>query len=58
LEILSPWLNECNKLQKLGFDPGGKIKGIIKGVRNYLSISLNKMKKENRALYHMIKFMD
>ncbi|HEX5186697.1 MAG TPA: hypothetical protein VFV86_07385 [Nitrososphaeraceae archaeon] len=58
LKILSPWLNECDKLRILGIEPCRKINGIMKGVRNYLPITMNKMKEENRALYNMIKFID
>ena len=43
---------------KLVFWAAEKINGIMKGVRNYLPITMNKMKEENRALYNMIKFID
>ncbi len=48
---MEEWLNNCDELQKLQFNPKIKIKERVKYVKNYLPISKKKLKDENPELY-------
>ena len=52
-KILVDWLDGCDKLRTLGFDPKSKIKSILNGVKDFVPISLSKLKEENPDLYRM-----
>jgi hypothetical protein len=53
-DILSPWLNKCNSLRRLSFNPSTTIRSMLKSVGNYRPLSLNKLKDENETLYQLI----
>jgi hypothetical protein len=49
------WLDKCNELEKLNFNAKLKIREGLKGARNgYYTISLEKLKEENKELYDII----
>ncbi|MGA9843677.1 MAG: DNA primase noncatalytic subunit PriX [Nitrososphaeraceae archaeon] len=53
--VIKDWLDKCNKLERLNFNPKIKIKEGLKGAsKGYYPISLEKLKKENNSLYEMI----
>jgi hypothetical protein len=53
--IIKDWLDKCNKIEKLNFNPKIKIKEGIQGAsKGYFPISLEKLKDENKQLYDMI----
>jgi Primase X len=53
--VMKEWLDKCDKLEKLSFDPKTKIKDGLKGAsKGYFPISLEKLKEENRQLYDLI----
>ena len=53
--ILKEWLDKCNELEKLSFNPKIKIKDGLKGAsKGYLPISMEKLKEENRQLYDLV----
>ncbi len=54
-DILSPWLNKCNSLRRLSFNPSTTIRSMLKSVGNYRPLSLNKLKDENETLYELIR---
>jgi hypothetical protein len=55
INILTPWLEECNSLRRLDFEPSKKIRSILKNLGSHLPLSLNKLKDENEMLYELIQ---
>jgi hypothetical protein len=55
--LIKNWLNGCNNLRKLDFNPDYNIRYNLKmNLRNgYLPISANKLKTENRELYDLLR---
>ncbi|MDQ3903427.1 MAG: DNA primase noncatalytic subunit PriX, partial [Thermoproteota archaeon] len=53
--IMKRWLDKCDKLETLNFNPKRKIKDGLKGAsKGYLPISIEKLKEENRQLYDQV----
>lgn len=52
--VLKEWLQKCNDLKKLSFEPKSKIYSIIKGNKGYKPISFTKLEKENIDLFSII----
>jgi hypothetical protein len=53
--IMKEWLDKCDKLEKLNFNPKIKIKNGLKGAsKGYFPISMEKLKEENRQLYYLV----
>lgn len=53
--ILKEWLQKCNELRKLSFDPKSKIYSTIRGNREYKPISYTKLKDNNTDLLCIIE---
>jgi hypothetical protein len=52
---MKEWLEKCDKLEKLSFNPKTKIKDGLKGAsKGYFPISMEKLKEENKALYDIV----
>jgi hypothetical protein len=52
---MKEWLDKCDKLEKLNFNPKIKIKDGLKGAtKGYFRISMEKLKEENRQLYYLV----
>jgi hypothetical protein len=53
--VMKEWLDECDKLEKLSFNPKIKIKEGLRGAsKGYFPISMEKLKEENRQLYDLV----
>jgi hypothetical protein len=52
---LIKWLDMCNGLRRLSFEPKSRIKSILKNVNEYPPISANTLKKDNAELYNTLK---
>jgi hypothetical protein len=53
--LMKEWLDKCNKLEKLSFNPKIKIKDRLRGAsKGYYPISMEKLKEENRQLYDAV----
>jgi Primase X len=53
--VMKEWLDKCDNLEKLTFNPKTKIKdGLRCASKGYLPISMEKLKEENRQLYNLI----
>lgn len=53
--IIKDWLDKCNNIERLNFNPKIKIREGIRGAsKGYLPISLEKLKDENKQLYDAI----
>jgi hypothetical protein len=53
--VMKEWLDKCDKLEKLSFNPKIKIKDRLRGAsKGYLPISMEKLKEENRQLYDIV----
>jgi hypothetical protein len=53
--VMKEWLDKCDKLEKLSFNPKIKIKEGLKGAsKGYFPISIEKLKEENKQLYDLI----
>jgi non-catalytic primase subunit PriX-like protein len=53
--IILEWLEECGRIQRLEFNPSSRIKGALNSSKNFLPISMNKLKVENEGLYHLLQ---
>jgi hypothetical protein len=53
--ILMDWLEGCNSVKKLSFDPKSRIKSVLKGVEHFAPVSLKNLKGENPSLYYTLK---
>ncbi|HEX5186903.1 MAG TPA: hypothetical protein VFV86_08440 [Nitrososphaeraceae archaeon] len=53
-QILKEWLNKCDSLRKLDFNPNRKIKDDLKHVGNFYPIGLQKLKTDNEYLYNFL----
>jgi hypothetical protein len=54
-KVMEQWLDECNKIRLLDFEPRTKIYSIIKGNKGYKPISFAKLKEENKDLYFLLE---
>ncbi|HEU5120538.1 MAG TPA: DNA primase noncatalytic subunit PriX [Candidatus Nitrosocosmicus sp.] len=53
-KMMEDWLNKCNKVRGLDFEPRMKIYSIIKGNKGYRPISLSKLKEEDSNLFKIL----
>lgn len=53
--VIEEWLDNCNKLRKLDFEPKTKVHNIIKGNKGYKPISFARLKDENKALFLLLE---
>ncbi|WP_148686284.1 DNA primase noncatalytic subunit PriX [Candidatus Nitrosocosmicus hydrocola] len=53
--ILKDWLQNCNDLKKLRFDPKSRIYSTIRGNKRFKPISYSKLKENNRILYSLLE---
>lgn len=53
-KVMEEWLDKCDKVRKLDFDPRLKIYSIIKGNKGYKPISFSKLEYENMNLYKIL----
>lgn len=51
---MEEWLDKCESIRKLDFEPRGKIYSIIKGNKGYKPISFSKLKEENTDVYLLL----
>lgn len=54
-KIMEQWLDKCNGVRKLDFEPKIKIHSIIKGNKGYKPISYLKLKEEFTEVYHLLQ---
>ena len=53
--LMKEWLDKCDKLEKLNFNPKIKIRDGLKGAsKGYFPISIEKLKQENKQLYDTV----
>jgi hypothetical protein len=53
--VMKEWLDKCDKLEQLNFNPKTKIKDGLNGAsKGYLPISMDKLKEENRQLHDLV----
>src|SRR5690349_10825203 len=53
--VMKDWLDKCDKIERLSFNPKTKIRDGLKGAsKGYLPISMEKLKEENRQLYDIV----
>lgn len=53
-EILKTWLEKCNNLRKLDFNPNTEIKAKLRYVKHYSPVSIKTLMEDNRNLYLML----
>jgi hypothetical protein len=54
-KVMEDWLDKCNKLRKLDFEPKTKIYSIIKGNKGYKPVSFTRIKDEDKELFLLLK---
>jgi membrane-bound lytic murein transglycosylase MltF len=53
--VMKEWLDKCDRLEKLNFNPKLKIKDGLRGAsKGYFPISMEKLKEESRQLYDLV----
>ena len=52
--IIMEWLKECDKLRRLDFTPSCKIKGALNSSKDFLPVSCEKLKTENKGFYDLL----
>jgi hypothetical protein len=55
VKVLGEWLDKCNSLRRLSFDPRSKVQSTIKGNKGFEPISLNKLKYKNKDLFLLLE---
>lgn len=55
-DIIKGWLEKCNQIRGLHFDPNLKIREGLNGAakKGYFPISFQKLRIENSGLYHIL----
>ncbi len=53
-DISYQWFEKCNSISKISFDKEAEIKLRLNSVKNYLPLSIKKLKSENIKLYNLI----
>ena len=53
--IIGKWLDECDRLQRLNFNSGYRIKSALNRSKDFLPISCSKLKVENEGFYHLLQ---
>ncbi len=56
--ITNDWLQKCNDLKKLDFNPNQNIKSGLRHVKNYLPASKEMLRKEQAELYRLFEYKD
>jgi hypothetical protein len=54
-EILKTWLEKCNTLRTLDFNPDMEIESKLNNVKHYNPISLETLKIDNKDLYLLLR---
>jgi len=54
-KVMEEWLDKCDIVRKLDFEPRIKIHSIIKGNKGYNPISYQKLIVDNNALYFLLE---
>jgi hypothetical protein len=54
-KILNTWLEKCNTLRELDFNPDTEIKSKLRYVKHYNLISLLTLENDNRNLYLLLR---
>lgn len=53
--IICDWLDKCNEVKRLDFNPHCKIKAALNDSKAFLPIGKEKLKTENDGFYHLLK---
>ena len=53
-DVSCKWLEECNSISKISFDKQAETKLRLNSVKNYLPLSIKKLRYENIELYNLI----
>jgi hypothetical protein len=53
--IIKSWLDRCNSVSRLDFNPRQKIDEELNNVGNYRPISRAKLEQENNSLYALLE---
>ena len=54
-DAIKSWLDKCNSVYRLDFNPKQKIDTALDRVGNYRPVSCDKLKEENNLLYVRLK---
>jgi hypothetical protein len=54
-DITRRWLNKCNQLKRLDFNPDHRIKSAVYSSKDFLPISCDKLKVENEGFYKLLQ---
>jgi hypothetical protein len=54
-DIIREWLDNCNQLRRLDFNPAHRIKRALNSSKDFLPISCSKLKLENKGFYNLLQ---
>ncbi len=54
-EILKTWMEKCNNLKALDFNPNAEIKNKLRNVKHYSPISIKTLQNDNKELYLLLR---
>jgi hypothetical protein len=53
--IMREWLDKCNQVKRLDFNPNHRIKSDLNGSKDFLPVSCDKLKIENERFYDLLQ---
>ena len=53
--IVREWLDGCNKIRRLDFNPNHRIKSALNSSKDFLPIGLDKLRAENEGFYNLLQ---
>jgi hypothetical protein len=54
-DIINRWLDECNQLRRIDFNPNYRIRSALNSSKYFLPISCDKLKLENEGFYGLLR---
>jgi hypothetical protein len=53
--IIREWLDRCNQLKRLDFNPNHRIKSVLSSSKDFLPISCSRLRLENEGFYNLLQ---
>jgi hypothetical protein len=54
-DIVREWLDGCNRLKRLDFNPNRRVEGALNSSKDFLPISCEKLRVENEGFYNLLQ---
>ena len=50
------WLDKCNQVRRLNFNPSYRIKSVLNSSKGFLPVSCEKLKTETEGFYNLLQY--